>query len=151
LVSLDFTEAKSDTSLFVYHRDTNTAYLLLYVGDIILTTSSPEILQRTTMALRQQFTMKNIGPLHHFLDVLVEQRPDILFLHQRQYIQDILEHTGMSDCKPFSTPVNTQAAKVSSDMGASTAYQNLVRLSNMSPSPGLTSHTESPLMSPRGG
>jgi hypothetical protein len=44
-------EAKSDTSLFVYHRGTDTAYLSLYVDDIVLTASSPELLQHTTTTL----------------------------------------------------------------------------------------------------
>jgi hypothetical protein len=44
LVSLGFVEAKSDTSLFVYRRSTNAAYLLLYVDDIILIVSSLELL-----------------------------------------------------------------------------------------------------------
>jgi hypothetical protein len=44
LVSLGFMEAKSDTSLFVYRRGVDTAYLLLYVDDIVLTASSPELL-----------------------------------------------------------------------------------------------------------
>jgi hypothetical protein len=44
LVSLGFVEAKSDTSLFVYRRSTNAAYLLLYVDDIILIASSLELL-----------------------------------------------------------------------------------------------------------
>jgi hypothetical protein len=39
LVSLGFVEAKSDTSLFVYHHSIDTVYLLLYVDGIILTTS----------------------------------------------------------------------------------------------------------------
>jgi hypothetical protein len=43
LVSLGFMEAKSDTLLFIYHRGTDTAYLLLYVDGIILTASSLEI------------------------------------------------------------------------------------------------------------
>jgi hypothetical protein len=53
LVSLGFVEAKSDTSLFVYRRGADTAYLLLYVDDIVFTASSPELLQRTTTALQQ--------------------------------------------------------------------------------------------------
>jgi hypothetical protein len=73
--------------------------------------------------------MKDIGPLHHFLGVLVEQRSDDLFLHQRQYTRDILECDDMSNCKPCSTPIDTQA-KVSSDMGAPvcdpTVYCSLV-------------------------
>jgi hypothetical protein len=43
-------------------------------------------------------------------------RPQGLFLHQRQYAIDILERAGMSDCKPCSTPVDTQE-KLSEDDG----------------------------------
>jgi hypothetical protein len=50
-ISLGFVEAKSDTSLFVYHRGADTAYLLVCVDDIILITSSPELSQHTTIAL----------------------------------------------------------------------------------------------------
>ena len=45
LLTLGFTEAKSDTSLFVYHRGDEIAYLLLYVDDIVLTASSQPFLQ----------------------------------------------------------------------------------------------------------
>jgi hypothetical protein len=115
LVSLGFVDTKSDTLLFVYHRDTDTAYLLLYVDDIVFTASSSELLQRAITALQQQFMMKDFDSLHHYLGVSVEQRPDGLFLHQRQYAWDIFECDGMSNCKPYSTSVDSQA-KVSSDM-----------------------------------
>jgi hypothetical protein len=82
---MGFVEAKSDTSMFVYRHGIDTAYLLFYVDDIVLTASSPEVIQHTTTALQQQFTMKDLSPLHHFLDVSVQQRSDDLFLHQRQY------------------------------------------------------------------
>jgi len=52
LLSLGFIEAKSNTSLFVYHRGPDTIYLLLYVDDIILTASSSALLQRTIQALQ---------------------------------------------------------------------------------------------------
>jgi hypothetical protein len=58
LVFLGFMEAKSDTSLFIYRHGADTAYLLLYVDNIVLTASSPELLQCTTTALQQQFAMK---------------------------------------------------------------------------------------------
>jgi hypothetical protein len=81
LVSLGFAEVKSDISLFVNCRGADTAYLLLYVDNIILTTSSLELLQHTTTSLKQQFAMKDLDPLHHFLGVSVEQWSDDLFLH----------------------------------------------------------------------
>jgi len=51
LLSLGFVEAKSDTSLFVFQRGSDTAYLLLYVDDIVLTASSPVLLRRIISAL----------------------------------------------------------------------------------------------------
>jgi hypothetical protein len=51
LTTLRFIEAKSDNSLFIIHRDSDTVYLLLYVDDIILTASSTELLHRTIFAL----------------------------------------------------------------------------------------------------
>jgi histone deacetylase 1/2 len=47
LLTLGFVEAKSDTSLFVYRRGSELIYLLLYIDDIVLTASSPALLQRT--------------------------------------------------------------------------------------------------------
>jgi hypothetical protein len=44
-------EAKSDTSLFIYHHGADTAYLPLYVDDIVLTTSSEPLLRRIITAL----------------------------------------------------------------------------------------------------
>jgi hypothetical protein len=47
LASIGFVEAKSDTSLFIYRRDNDTVYLLLYVDDIVPTASNADLLQRT--------------------------------------------------------------------------------------------------------
>jgi hypothetical protein len=53
LLSLGFVEARSDTSLFLYHQGTNVMYLLLYVDDIVFTASSSALLHRTITALQQ--------------------------------------------------------------------------------------------------
>jgi hypothetical protein len=82
---------------------------LLYVDDIILTASSTTLLRRTIFALQREFTMKDLGPLHHFLGITVERRPDGMFLHQRIYTLDIIKRATMADCKPCMTPVDLQA------------------------------------------
>jgi hypothetical protein len=56
--------------------------------------------------------MKDIGPLHHFLSITVERRPDRLFLHQRTYMLDIVKRAVMADCNPCTTPVDLQAKLV---------------------------------------
>jgi hypothetical protein len=81
LTSLGFNEAKSDMSLFILCRDSDMVYLLLYVDDIILIASSSKLLHRTIAVLQWEFAMKDLRPLHHFLSITVEHRPDRLFLH----------------------------------------------------------------------
>jgi hypothetical protein len=49
-------------------------YLLLYVDDIVLTASSPQLLKRIISSLQQEFAMKDLDKLHHFLGVTVESR-----------------------------------------------------------------------------
>jgi hypothetical protein len=128
LASIGFVVAKSDMSLFIYRRGDDTVYLLLYVDDIVLTASTANLLHRMIVALQREFAMKDLGPLHHFLGITGERRPQGLFLHQCQYAIDILERAGMSDCKPCSTPVDTQA-KLSEDdeppVTDATSYRSL--------------------------
>jgi hypothetical protein len=127
LVSLGFVEAKSDTSLFTYHRGSDTAYLLLYVDDIVLTASSAGFLHHIIAALQREFAMTDMGQLHHFLGISVSHCTDGLFLSQRQYTLDILERAGMGACKPCSTPVHLHS-KLSADgppVADSTQYRSL--------------------------
>jgi hypothetical protein len=74
LASIGFIEAKSDTSLFIYRCGNDTVYLLFYVDNIVLTTSTADLLQRTIVALQREFAMKDLGPLHHFLSITAEHR-----------------------------------------------------------------------------
>jgi hypothetical protein len=60
--SLGFIEAKADTSLFIYQHGPDTAYLLLFVDDIILTASTSALLRQIITSLQQSFPMKDLGP-----------------------------------------------------------------------------------------
>jgi hypothetical protein len=51
LISQGFIEAKADTSLFIFCHGLDTAYLLLYIDDIVLTASSPNLLRRIISSL----------------------------------------------------------------------------------------------------
>jgi hypothetical protein len=114
ITSLGFAEAKSNTSLFVFWHSINMGYLLLYIADVVLTASSATLLQQTIFALKWEFTMKDLRPLHHFLGVSIQHQTDELFLTQHQFALNILERAGMVDYKPIFTPVDTHA-KVSAE------------------------------------
>jgi hypothetical protein len=108
LLFLGFVEAKVDTLLFIFRRGADMVYLLLYVDDIILTASSTTLLRRTASTLQREFAMKDLGPLHHFLGITVERRPDGMFLHQRTYTLDIIKRAAMADCRLCTTLVDLQ-------------------------------------------
>ncbi|GJW50267.1 ribonuclease H-like domain-containing protein [Tanacetum coccineum] len=57
---VSFQHSKIDSSLFVFHRGSDIAYLLLYVDDIILTASYLAFLQRIIASLHNEFTMTDL-------------------------------------------------------------------------------------------
>ncbi|KAM3298360.1 hypothetical protein ACQJBY_040029 [Aegilops geniculata] len=107
ITTLGFACSKSDTSLFILHGTLGTAYLLLYVDDIILTASTSALLERVIAALSAEFAMTDLGELHHFLGLAVRRDSRGMFLSQTQYAPEILERAGMSSCHSASTPVDT--------------------------------------------
>ena len=64
--------------------------------------------------------MNDLGELHHFLGMHVQRSSGGLLLSQEQYMFEILDHAGMADCKPCSTPVDTNP-KLSAVDGAPVA------------------------------
>jgi hypothetical protein len=95
-------------------RGHDIAYLLLYVDDIVLTGSSPRLLQHVVDSLCAEFAVKDMGELHFFLGIDVKHTANGFFLSQERYAEDILERAGMSSCKPVPTPVDSKG-KVPTD------------------------------------
>jgi hypothetical protein len=99
-------------------RGNCVTYLLLYVDDIILTDSSTDLLQHITERLHSEFTMMDLGDLHHLLGIPVTRSADDLFLSQRQYALDLLQRTDMAVCHSTATPLDTRAKLSVSDSAA---------------------------------
>jgi len=83
-------------------------YVLLYVDDIILATSSDDLRQSIISLLSSEFAMKDLGPLRYFLGIAVTRHQQGLFLSQKKYAEEILARAGMSSCKPCLIPVDTK-------------------------------------------
>jgi hypothetical protein len=64
----------------VYKDSSSTAYLLLYVDDIVLTASLIELLHSLGVFIQNSLT--DLGDLHHFLGISVTRTFDVLFLSQ---------------------------------------------------------------------
>ncbi|XP_021750668.1 uncharacterized protein LOC110716357 [Chenopodium quinoa] len=121
VASIGFVHSKSDNSLFIYHHGNATTYILLYVDDIVLTSSSESLRQQIISRLSSEFAMTDLGELSYFLGITVSRTKTGLFLSQKKYAQEIIEKAGMSNCKSSATPVDSKG-KMSSQ--SSTPYDD---------------------------
>lgn len=58
-----------DSSLFILHSSQDTLILLLYVDDMLLICSNLQLLTNFIQVLQSEFSMKDFGPVHHFLGI----------------------------------------------------------------------------------
>ncbi|GJW70281.1 ribonuclease H-like domain-containing protein [Tanacetum coccineum] len=109
ITTVGFVSSRCDSSLFIYRQGDDTAFLLLYVDDIVLTSSSDRLLQQIISSLHREFSMTDLGALNYFLGVSVTRDSSGMFLSQRKYSMEILERAHMVGCNPSRTPVDTES------------------------------------------
>lgn len=81
--------------------------MLVYVDDIIVASSSQDVVSALLEDLKTDFALKDLGPLHYFLGIEVQKVDNGIHLSQRKYASDVLSRVGMINCKPTTTPLST--------------------------------------------
>jgi len=123
--------SKADTSLFYFHKGKHTMFMLIYVDDIIVASSSGDLTAALLRDLGKDVAIKDLGDLHYFLGIEVKRERGELLLNQERYATSILERVSMEHCKPISTPLST-TEKLSLQEGEllgsddSTKYRSIV-------------------------
>ncbi|RVW97006.1 Retrovirus-related Pol polyprotein from transposon RE2 [Vitis vinifera] len=72
----------------------------------MLRSSDQDGIQKLKQHLFTHFQTKDLGKLKYFLGIEIAQSSSGVVLSQRKYALDILEETGMLDCKPVDTPMD---------------------------------------------
>jgi hypothetical protein len=93
--------------MFFYNHGNTHVFILVYVDDIIVVSSSEQATKALMWDLQKEFAIKDLGDLHYFLGIEVAKKRDGLLLTQEKYASDLLKRVGMSDCKPIATPLST--------------------------------------------
>ena len=84
----------------------SSVILAVYVHDSIPVSIDICILNAEKETLCRRFEMVDKGEAHHVLGMSIkrERKAKTLFISQPKYIENVLQHFGMKDCKPVSTP-----------------------------------------------
>jgi histone deacetylase 1/2 len=106
LQSLGFRASKADTSLFFYNKGGVTIFMLIYVDDIVVASSSEKAVDALLHDLGLDFTLKDLGDLHYFLGIEVKKVHNGIILSQEKYINDLLRRVNMQICKTVDTPLS---------------------------------------------
>jgi len=103
---LGFSASKCDPSLFDFKDTSHIIFLLVYVDDIIITSSSVNLVQQFTVKLHSNFPLKQLGKLDYFLEVEVKTLTDgSILLTQGKYIRDLLQKTKMAEAQSIASPM----------------------------------------------
>jgi len=121
LTEMGFSHIESDQSVYVYCNEEVRIIVPIYIDDITLASKSPAAIDKYVQLLSQHFKCRDLGPTCFLLGVVVERdhSTHTLKLHQHQFILELLEKYGMSDCKPVQTPLPPKLA-LSHSMSPST-------------------------------
>ena len=76
------------------------------MDDIVITGNDKDGIQRLKQHLFSHFSTKDLRKLKYFLGIKIAQYKSGVVMNQRKYAFEILEETGMLDCKPIDTPMD---------------------------------------------
>lgn len=114
LSKLGYSKNEADPNIYFKMSKGEMVIIVLYVDDLLITGEDHPI-AKCKQELTNEFDMKDLGLLHYFLGLEVVQKENYIFLNQRKYTMDILTRFGMKECKPLTTPMETNLHKFKED------------------------------------
>ncbi|KAG2967995.1 hypothetical protein PC118_g18282 [Phytophthora cactorum] len=114
--SIGFQVSAFDPCLYIKVVDGHCVLVLVYVDDVLITGSSPELIARTKTDLKTRFEMTDSGKCAFVLGIELVDGPDgSVTMCQRRYVDDILKRFAMDECKAVVSPVDMSTRLVPSD------------------------------------
>jgi len=131
LIKIGFIRSNPDTCLYV--NDQNIV-IAIWVDDILIAGKDARNIAKVKKQLAGEFSMKDLGPISHFLGMRVTRTADgDVSIDQSTYVKDILARFGMEDSKAVSTPLATgtklikiDANSAKPDFDIQPLYQSIV-------------------------
>ena len=105
LLANGFQNSPTESTLYVKCVGDVILVIVLYVDDMLLTGPNEMHIADFKAKLNLAFEMLDLGLLHHYLGIQFMQIDGGISLCQTKYIETLLQHFGLEDCKPIATPM----------------------------------------------
>ncbi|GJX49942.1 retrovirus-related pol polyprotein from transposon TNT 1-94 [Tanacetum coccineum] len=105
LISQDFSKGSVDPTLFIHKEGKELLLVQVYVNDIILFASTPELCDLFAKIMCSKFKMSMMGKISFFLGLQIFQNPRGIFINQSKYVLESLNKYGFDSCDPMDTPM----------------------------------------------
>ena len=99
-----FVQSVNDSCIYTFVDNGHIVLLALYVDDIILCSNSENLLEQVKLILSNKYKLKDLGQLKNFLGIQIEQTKKGIQIHQKDYINKLLNKFGLSECNATKLP-----------------------------------------------
>lgn len=129
LKSDGFQQSEADPCLYVKYEIEEIIYVVVYVDDFLIACKKRKPIEKTANNLKEHFTLSNLGEIRHYLGVqVIRDNNGIFWIHQGNYIDQILARFGLHEAKTSSIPLDPGFDKIEEQvpMKDSEKYQQLI-------------------------
>ena len=98
--------SKSNNSLYIRSDSREHVFIITYLDDLVSGGEHLANIEHIKKLLSGRFEIKDLKKLHYFQGLEVIQTPNGIMLSQQHHILNLLFKFGMTECKPFSTPLD---------------------------------------------
>lgn len=86
LLDFGFWQSFVDNSLFVLHHGSQQLFILIYVDEILVTSTHFDLIRSLLEKIKHDFALKDLGPLSFFLGIQASRDNSDLHLQHSKYI-----------------------------------------------------------------
>ncbi|XP_019225143.1 PREDICTED: uncharacterized protein LOC109206740 [Nicotiana attenuata] len=105
LVGAGYQQSAYDHSLLTKQTSHDIVIILVYVDDLLITSSNISLVEDAKNTLHNSFKVKDLGELRYFLGIEVMRSDQGILLNQRKYALELISSTVLAAAKPTSTPI----------------------------------------------
>ena len=129
LMSQGFKQSLTDTCVYTKHTKDSLSITLIWVDDILIASNSDSCLYDIKQAFKDNFNMKDLGTISHFLGIDFVFEKDEISMSQARYIEKLLERFNMHNCKAKLTPCDPNINNIcneSTEATNATLYREII-------------------------